>query len=375
MTNTNTALNNQSFDSQNIPHIRPNNTNNITNLSQNKKRKNDLPSVLFSVLKEVGVNSQNTFKSYFHHFEQMITHMFNKNNETITWDELESITYADMLNYRQHLMTINNSVSINSKLAGIKVIARELNKQNKQIDTDAFNLRKMPTHDDSETYGSFTEDEMKNLIQFAKELPMKEKGLIKSVFFKTAYVTAIRVGALLSLTIDQIEIINEGTDSQYALIKTRDKGKSIQTSIPYSLYEEIIHARRVFRIKESEKRVFPITHKTARLALFKYCDVYNIDYKERNLVLHSIKKASIDKVYQETGDINITARHGKHNSIDMVYEVYQGKNDKNEDQASLNFFNDTPIDTDDLQNLSKEELIELISKSGGATINKLKKML
>lgn len=352
--------------------------NNVTPLFKTNTEKDNKPSapqVLSSVLDEVGMKSYNTRKSYYHFFNQLVSHMFNKTNETITWEELESITYADMLNYRKHLVETNSSVSINSKIAGIKVIMKEMNKQSKKIDTDAFDLRKMPTHEDSNTYGSFTEEEMNNLFSYSMSLPLRQKNAIKTAFFKTAYVTAIRVGALLSLKMNQVSIVNENKPNQYALIETRDKGKSVKTSIPMTLYNEILKARRINRVKPHEERVFPITEKTARRTLSEYCEQYDIDQKGRNLVLHSIKKASIDKVFNETGDINLTARHGKHNSLDMVYEVYQGKNDQPDEQASLNIFDDRPIDTNDLEQLSKEELLELISKSGGSTVNKLKKLL
>ena len=136
---------------------------------------------------------------------------------------------------------------------------------------------------------------------------------------------------------------------------------------------ELKENRKLNGEKESQlnkQKVFPVTRKTLSKCLKEFCEVDGIDI-DRNIVLHSLKKASIDKVYKETGDINVTARHGHHKGVEMVYKHYQGKNDNLANSPSLNLFNGTKRDLGELESLTKEELLRVISNCNGLTIDTL----
>ena len=102
----------------------------------------------------------------------------------------------------------------------------------------------------------------------------------------------------------------------------------------------------------NDERIFPITRKTLSKCLKDFCEHDGIK-EDRNIVLHSLKKASIDKVYKEAGDINITARHGHHKGIDMVYKHYQGKNEGFANSPSLTVFDESTKDISELECLTK----------------------
>ena len=160
-------------------------------------------------------------------------------------------------------------------------------------------------------------------------------------------------------------------DVYYNVIKLQDKGSNLEVAISDELYNKLLMMKEVNdELGIKEDRVFPITRKTLSKCLKEFCEADGID-EDRNMVLHSLKKASIDKVYKESGDINLTARHGHHKGVEMVYRHYQGKNDGLANSPSLNLFNGTKRDLGELESLTKDELLRVISNCNGLTIDTL----
>lgn len=315
--------------------------------------------VVMQLYKERSIN---TYKSYMRAYKEFFKLVLNKDMKFVLWREFLSINYEGILKYREKLRANGNSNStVNQKVAALSTLYGELHKINRDVDVVAVSLKPLPEREaEANSYGSLTETEVSSLIDYCNNLGARRKPLEKALFFKTAYITAIRQGALLQMTWDNIKpIIREGNTLGWT-IELEDKGKTTTTPITNDFYNELLE------LKGEDSRVFPTTRKTLSKVLREYCEHVGIDHEERNIVLHSLKKASIDKVYHETRDITRTARHGHHSGIEMVYQTYEGRNNDLLDSPSYVVFDDNNIEevVGELNNHSKEDLIAAIMSSG-----------
>ena len=350
--------------------------------------KNGLEETLASenitmVIGDIGTNSDNTITSYTKAMEEFIKFTFDENIGSITWSQLEQVNYEMALRFRTYLLEsrdINDRRkkrlhprSVNHMIFALSSIFKKLHKVNSNLNTSAFELQTLKFDDSEGSYGSLTEGEVERLLEYCLKLPEHQKPVVKSLFFETAYITAIRSGALMDLTWKGIKKVKDTSDEDvyYNVIKLQDKGGNLEVAISDELYNKLLMMKEVNEeLGLKEDRVFPITRKTLSKCLKEFCEADGID-EDRNIVLHSLKKASIDKVYKESGDINLTARHGHHKGVEMVYRHYQGKNDGLANSPSLNLFNGTKRDLGELEGLTKEELLRVISNCNGLTIDTL----
>lgn len=339
-----------------------------------KTSKKSLYNMIRLILDGLRERSENTASSYEGYYREFFKITLGKEMEDVTWEDLISITYEKVLGYCEKLKKNNINKTINIKVASLKTLYRELYKADRRVDILAVEVNKLPEdEDESITYGSLTEEEIHALFDYCLNLPHREKPLIKKLFFETAYITAIRVGALLNLKWENIKRVKDKDGLEMWVIKVKDKGSVTTTPITDEFYEKLCELKSIvhsdgLRDKPTD-RVFNVTKKTLAKTLKDFCEAYGID-ESRNIVLHSLKKASIDKVYYETRDINKTARHGHHKGVEMVYKHYQGKNEKLSNRPSYALFGEEQ-DLSKLEEATKEQLIEAIRKCGKSIINEV----
>lgn len=355
--------------------ININQANNITTMESIKNKRGERTpheAINLIINNDIAESSKNTATSYLTALDVFLNYAFDKNIGTVTWEELENVTYDIALSFRAFLQSqkkeddrrVNKYAvsTINQRMFALSSLFQEIEKINPQVNAKAFNIKRLKSYGTDNSYGALTEDEVERLFQYCLDLPQGQKPIIKQLFFEIAYVTAIRSGALLKLTWKNISQKKDVLSGEvYNIIRTEDKGKEVKVPISDELYSRLMLVKELNKeLGIDENRVFPITQKTLAKCLKEFCETDGIS-EDRNIVLHSLKKASIDKVYKETGDVNVTARHGHHSSLEMVYKHYQGKNDGLASSPSLTVFSSEGGDMEELEELTKEELLELIS--------------
>lgn len=326
---------------------------------------------LFLGLKEE--KSENTAKNYELFINEFLEYIIGRNIHTATWDELLSITYPKVLKFRNYLMSktndkgerVNCNRTINTKIASLKSLYKELNKTNRMVDTVVVQLDNLNVNEkDSKSHGALSIEELENLYSFC--LKERSLGNAKKVFFRVAVTIAVRKTAILEVKWKDIKQVNEDGINIWT-IHTLDKGNEYDVNpISDELYEELITLRK--KSDTEEDYVFKLNEKTLKRCLERFCKQYDIE-EGRNISIHSLKKTSMDIVYGRTKDVLETARHGHHKGVEMVYKHYQGKNQKLSQKPSYTM--DEKIDSTELENYTKEELIRAIELSGHFVINEV----
>lgn len=338
--------------------------------------KTEVYEMIGLILSDLATASENTAKNYKSNWKEFFKLVVGKEMKFVTWKELMDIKYSDVMRYRNELKEFNGSKTINIKIASLTTLFRHLKRENNELNIGVVDLAKLPEYEeDTKQYGSLTEDEVDSLLAYCRELPARQKPLEKEMFFKTAFITAIRVQALLNMKWKDIRYLKDTNGENVRVIHLRDKGKEGKTPITEEFYEELLQLQNSKEYQEmnmedrKESKIIKVTDKTLRKTLKEFCERSGIE-EDRNIVLHSLKKASLDKVYGATKNINLTARHGHHSGVEMVYRHYEGKNESFSDRPSFSMF-DGKLDDSRLEDLSKEELLEAIGRCSEATVNEI----
>jgi site-specific recombinase XerD len=329
---------------------------------------NSIANAINIYLDNKGKKSANTRKNY----EIWINEFFAAIVEgytgfsSLTWEKVEAITYQDVCLYQKHLEVAkgNSNKTINAKLAGVKSLWTELLKSNRNIDVNAMTVEPLPLPEENpNSWGSLTEEEVNSLYEFC--MTVQYKPLVQKIYFELCFVTGIRYKALLDLTIEQLEQrVDKSTGKKIWCLCVNSKGKDVVKPVSDEMYSRL---KSIF--EKGSNKVFNVCDKYLRQTLTYFCNKKGIG-EDRKIVLHSLKKASMDFVYENTKDIVKTASHGGHKGIQTSYDYYLGKNTSLVDQASYELF-DTKFDITMLEGLTKEELLERISKCGIGMIRQL----
>lgn len=337
----------------------------IINLNKVTNREKKLGEIIDLIL---SLKSENTRKSYINTYNDFSQYFFNKvSYKLLNWDNLNSLSYIDIIEYTKHLELSYKTSSIKSKLASLQFLSKELNKiKPNSINSNIFYIE-IKNKDKENSYGALTKEEMNDLLDYSKSLDTR-----KYLFFKLMLATAHRVNSLLNLKWGDIKIIKEN-DKEIPIIEIYDKTNHFKTPISNALYNEL--KQNLYQGIENNKIFYDINNMSLCRMLDKFCTIYNIDKKGRNIVVHSIKKTSGDIVYEKTnGDISATAKHLHHNNISTAYKHYVGKNTSYEQQASYTILDDDNIDNqllEKLKDLSKDDIIKYLLSLDNATKNKI----
>jgi integrase len=296
------------------------------------------------------LKTDNTRRAYKKDIEYFFAYMrkgkkLNELKENDLWFE-----YKDILRYRNHLRTIAEKSTVNRKIASIRKLYKYFAKNNYKVNPHAFELDNLDV-DEVDSSGVLTLQEIQTMIELAKELPNGEE---KSVFIDLAYSTSIRVSSLLKLTWKQIRFVKNG---QWE-IQLKDKGKKHTKGIPDELYQRLLTLK-----KKGVDNVFSMSYTTVYDMTKELCKKMGIP-KERKITPHSYKKVLINWTVQMTKDVNLAAWQGNH-SLDVMQKHYL---EQTVDYANTPaFMIREELNLASIEELSKEQLIELIKKSSYST--------
>lgn len=313
-----------------------------------------------------GPNRRNSKTSY--SYEGDIVRFFktiiNKDISQLSIKDIASVKKSDVIEYRSILFAKGYATaSIKRYIDSIRSLYKffeedqleyiDENNKSHHITASIFKLPAIKITD-SEPYGSYTDKEVKTMIELAKDLP---NGIEKSLAIELASKTAFRISAIVSLKFSDFR-----KEDGVWVVKTIDKGKVHEKAI----HEEFFN--RIFATKIDDK-LFHFSSKTLERTIGQLNDQMNLDPK-RNLSFHSLKKYSMKEVFLLTDkDFAATAQQGNHSSFETSYNYYLEFQNDYSNMASL--LVGMEIDLSVFEKLSKEDLLQLIYSSDRDTQNKL----
>lgn len=331
----------------------------VVQLNQRPENDKNVWGCIKTFLDRIEQNSENTRNTYEHAIRTFFKVMRNKNVEDLVEDDL-IFTKQQIETYQVNLRRQYKSTTVNNRISALKRCYEKLEDYGFNVKSSWFKLERYKEYD-KEPYDPMTHEE---IIQAINLVSYTRKGFEKGLLLRVAYATAFRKDSVLNLKWS--DIINR---NGIWFIKTLGKGnKWDYKKISNELYNELMKLKNM--VGEREK-IFTITDKTLR-RMMNYIRE-NIDFGDRNISFHSIRKASINEVAIITNnDLKAIQQQGNHATITTTLNDYIAK--KSLDDLVIVDIN-THIPVEKFDEMSKEELVSLIkSMDRNTQIKLLQKM-
>jgi len=285
----------------------------------------------------------------------------NKDIEHLSIDDLK-VRNADMIRYQNYLkeheaeytnITINNYIApIQSLYEFLEINEYPLN--SKHVKVDALS-------DDSEQTGALYLDEAE---QMAKIVYEERQGQEKSAFIRMAYTTSFRKSSLQNLKWTDI-VLNQSR-GYYEVYTTGKGGKKHKVSISSDLYNELLKIKeRPYYKKYKDNRIFHLGKDTIQNMMQRLKEALSIP-EERNIKFHSFRN-----VAASFGTLEEAKNHLNHSNISTTETYYRHANEDLSNSISLRI--EDKIEDSILEQLTKEELIELIMNQNHGTLSQIKR--
>jgi site-specific recombinase XerD len=259
-------------------------------------------------LDRIGQNSENTRESYERAIRNFFRQMRNKELEDLVEKDL-IFTKPQIETYQVSLRNTFKSSTVNNRISSLKKCYEKLEDYGFEVNAKWFKLDRYKEHD-KESYDTLSHDEVCEIIRLVSGT---RKGFEKALLIRLAYATAFRRESLLDLK--WTDIINR--DGQW-FMKTLGKGnKWDYKKISNELHDELIKQKDLI----DGDKIFKLTKKSVNRMMDYIRD--NMDFGDRKIVFHSLKKASINEVNVITGgDIKAMQRQGNHSSATTTLNDY-----------------------------------------------------
>lgn len=296
-------------------------------------------------LQRKGQNSENTMKTYDRHIRDFFNTMRSKAIEDLTVEDIK-FEKPQIEAYQVALANQYKGATVNNAITALKQCYKKLEDNGFPVKESWFDLERYDEHD-SEKYDTLTHEEVLQIINLVSKT---RKGKEKALLIRLAYATAFRKESILSMCWNQIINI----DGQW-YAKVLGKGnKWSHKKLSNDLYNTLIDFK---NDAKDDAKIFQLTDKTIK-NMMKYIREH-MDFGHRNIVFHSLKKASLNEVNIITGgDLKAIQAQGDHSDVRTSLESYIA-NKKMEDLVTVDI--NTHIPVDKFAELSKDEMVNVFN--------------
>lgn len=309
-------------------------------------------------LEKKALNSKNTSSSYETDIRQFFKATRYKNIEDLTIEDL-TFTNSEVEEYQVSMSNEYSHSTIARKISAVKNLYSKLEANDYPVKEAWFNVDKIKGN--SKSWEVIDWDTAKDMMMLAdREI---RKGDVKSALIETAVVTSFRQSSLLSMTWDNLTMM-DGVWVLCAVDNAVGKGKKESIKpISNELYEKLM----LIKKRYNHKHIFPLQKRTVVLMMQRYREKLGLP---ETVTFHSLKKCGMNEAYEiSNGDIRVVAEQGDHADFGTSMKFYLNKKKKYSEMVGLEIGKE--IDLSPLEELSHEELLELVRKSGRAVQRQL----
>lgn len=328
----------------------------LNNVDMNKEsnvvelKVNSVYKDLIVYFKELATFSEKTKLAYERDIKDFFEVFLKKDIQHLTEKDL-SIDKNVLLSFRQSLIDSGKyaNSTINRKIRALKSLYDTLSSNGYDINLNIFKkIRELPKK--TKSYGVLTPEEAFLMAELALTTEREHKKL-KYYLILVAIKTSLRISDLLALKWSDFKIED---DLVFIDIYEEKTEKEARKPLTRAFYEELLSIKH-----ENQEKVFNVNDGTINSMMKRLREKMNIN-PNRNIVFHSLRKVGINFVMDVTGDIKAAAEQGNHSNINTTYNSYIDRTKNYDNMAGV--LMDRKLDGSVLENLDKDELLELINK-------------
>lgn len=314
--------------------------------------------------------SVKTIKKYRHDINSFFIFIYNgkevgqitkKDIECYELDEeghAQPVSNKQIIQYKNHLRTINSDGTVMSKIYAIKSFYKYLKKNRYKVDLLAFEVKELKGEPNS--YDILSKDEVMTMAELAK---YERNGDELSALILMAAVTSIRLGALLALKWTDI---HKDAESDLHIVNAIDKGKkrSIRP-IEQWLYDDLIK----IKLKYNNELFFPHLKVDKVEKTVKRLAVKMGLAEHRRIVPHSLRKTALDYEMKTRANIHKALQQSGHKKAQTLLDHYVDKKVDFQQLAGIMMMK--KVDESALEEMSKEDLLAMLKQTNEGVYNQL----
>lgn len=323
-------------------------TNNVVGLHTNRVFES-----ISAYLMKVERRSEHTRYNYEVAIRRFFMWHAKKSIEDLEVKDLD-ILNEQMIRYQAHLLDDYDYGHnyVNALAAPIVKLYEHLSRNRYNVKAEDVRLDKLP--DDGESYGKLTVKEAETMAKLAMK---QKKGQEKATLIRVAYTTSFRKSSLLHIKWSDIYL---DANSQNYIVKIIGKrNKKHSRPLSPDLYNEMLKIKeQTYYKKYNDNYVFHLSDNTI-LAMMKNLRAEMNISEDRNIVFHSFRNVAANYIKETGGDIEeIRSQLGHSNYASLKH--YMSDDEDYANMAGIRMLED--IDDNILENLNKEELLQIINK-------------
>ncbi len=308
--------------------------------------------------------SQNTRGSYTRGVKQFFEITMNKEVKDVTEGDLNNLNMAAIEEYKEYFKKqdfkestiINYLAVISSFFSHLEVyqiynvnfsFIRTVLLGTKNLKNDS-KTRKNMSYEDYEEFKSFLQHEG----LFSKRYSCK--GYQYSLLLKFMWVTGVRISAAFNIKWSDIKYESDGLGQYFHTAYITDKGeKYYKQTLSDEFFLEIEDE---FYSEDKDVKIFgKLSSDGFSNLIKKFCKEH-----DRDFTAHSIRRGAVTYLYNLTHDLVLAQRFANHTDIQTTARYIQENPDGT---AQGSYILSSDMDTNEVYEMSREELLKVISTS------------
>lgn len=269
-------------------------------------------------LKVKGKHSKNTENSYRGDFGRFLREVFHTTIEDVTVEQLNSIDYSLIMQYRDNMDQEVTNNTINRHMSTISAIMKHLKNRNVLVSDVSYldEVKKLPAQPVEIAY---MPPEIVDIytLEAGKE---KNHPELKQSLIMIAVECALRLNEALNLEIGQFTI-----EGDTVVLKGYGKGnKEYFDRINIDVYKEVVSTMVSNPDNPKSKLFSPLSTKNITDMMLRIKN--KLGYQHTEYSFHSFKKTGVTMAYEASGnDILEAQRKGRHSSLDTTRRYLRGR--------------------------------------------------
>lgn len=274
---------------------------------------------------------------------------------------------ATIIRYQDYLIETGKYAAntINKYMSALMSFYDFLERNDYPVKAEHVKIDMLYVDKNQSRHGEMNDYEAKVIREYVRS---QVKGIEKAALIRMAYTTSLRKSELLKLT--WADIKKHPTQDVY-IITTIQKGKK-NNDVPISedLYNELLSIKEQEYYKRyTDDKIFHLS-KTTIQNMMKDINENVALHDDKGVVFHSFRNVMGGWLEDRGGSLNEIQEHFNHSDMSTYINHYKHKTKDYTNSPSVRF--EMEISEDIFDELSREELLELVKSQKGGVLSQLK---
>lgn len=290
----------------------------------------------------------------------------NKELNELTKEDV-NVRNATIIRYQDYLIKSDKYApsTINKYMSSIFSFYEFLEINEYQVKAEHVKVDMLYVDKNKNSHGEMNDYEAKLIRNYVRA---QKKGIEKAALIRMAYTTSLRKSELLNLTWNDIK--KHPTQDVYIITVVQKGKKDNEVPISEDLYNELLTIKeQKYYQRYDDSKIFHLSKTTIQNMMKDINE--NIDlHDDKGVVFHSLRNVMGGWLEESGSSLNEIQEHFNHSDMSTYINHYKHRTKDFTNSPSVRF--EMEIDDNVFDDMSKEELLELVRGQKGGMLSQLK---